>query len=188
MASVTINNSPFHEDSIITYPYGVIDSGYSCGVHVGVDIVANSGTGANIYPVFAGQVVAVNTNPNNALGVYVQILDNFGYYWRYCHMLTGSTRVNVGDNVTTNDIIGQMDSTGNVTGPHLHLECSTTQAWQCATFVNPCERIGIPNEDDLIIHYDGSPTPPTPSFDVKKNKFPWAIISRKLRNKRNGKN
>lgn len=30
MASVTINNSPFHEDSIITYPYGVIDSGYSC--------------------------------------------------------------------------------------------------------------------------------------------------------------
>lgn len=67
MASVTINNSPFHEDSIITYPYGVIDSGYTCGVHVGVDIVANSGTGANIYPVFSGQVVAVNTNPNNAL-------------------------------------------------------------------------------------------------------------------------
>lgn len=27
---VTINNSPFHEDSVITYPYGVIDSGYTC--------------------------------------------------------------------------------------------------------------------------------------------------------------
>ena len=51
MASVTINNSPFHETSRITYPYGVADSGYSCGYHTGVDIVANSGTGAYIYPV-----------------------------------------------------------------------------------------------------------------------------------------
>lgn len=150
------------------------------GVHVGVDIVADSGIGADIYPVFSGQVVAVNTNPNNALGVYVQILDNQGYYWRYCHMLTGSTRVNVGDIVTTNDIIGQMDSTGNVTGPHLHLECSTSQTWQCDTFVNPCERIGIPNEDDLIIHYDGTPTPIT----TIKRKFPWVLYARKLRSKK----
>lgn len=184
MASVTISNSPFHETSIVTYPYGVIDSGYSCGYHTGIDIVANSGTGANIYPVIGGTVVAVNTNPNNALGVYVQILDSNGYYWRYCHMLTGSARVNVGDVVTQNDIIGQMDSTGNVTGPHLHLECSTTQSWQCDTFVNPAERIGIPNEDDLIIYYEEQPTPPTPVIIPIKNKFPWQLISRKLRRKR----
>ena len=51
MSSVTISNSPFHETSRITYPYGVADSGYSCGYHTGVDIVADSGTGAYIYPV-----------------------------------------------------------------------------------------------------------------------------------------
>ena len=100
-------------------------------------------------------------------------------------MLTGSRRVNVGDNVTTNTIIGQMDSTGNVTGPHLHLECSTTLQWQCNTFVNPCERIGIPNEDDLIVYYNGSPTPPPP-IEIKKNKFNWVLQARKLRKKRNG--
>lgn len=30
MAEITINNSPVHSDSIITYPYGVADSGYQC--------------------------------------------------------------------------------------------------------------------------------------------------------------
>lgn len=65
--SVTINNSPFHETSRITYPYGVIDSGYSCGYHTGVDFVADSGTGANIYPVADGQVVRVNDDTTQAL-------------------------------------------------------------------------------------------------------------------------
>lgn len=30
MSEITINNSPVHSDIIITYPYGVTDSGYSC--------------------------------------------------------------------------------------------------------------------------------------------------------------
>lgn len=34
-------------------------------------------------------------------------------------MLTGSRRVNVGDNVTTNTIIGQMDSTRKCNGATL---------------------------------------------------------------------
>lgn len=37
MSDVTINNSPVHSDSIITRAYGVVDSGYSCGWHTGVD-------------------------------------------------------------------------------------------------------------------------------------------------------
>ena len=100
-------------------------------------------------------------------------------------MLTNSVLVSVGDLVTIDTPIGQMDSTGNVTGSHLHLECSTTQSWQCATFVNPCDRIGIPNEDDLIIYYSGiPPIPPTPpSIQSPKSKFPWVLYSRKLRKK-----
>ena len=53
MAEVTINNSPVHSDSIITYPYGVADSGYSCGWHTGVDIAPYGTTENNpvLYPV-----------------------------------------------------------------------------------------------------------------------------------------
>lgn len=187
MAEVTINNSPVHSDIIITYPYGVADSGYSCGWHTGIDFAPYSSTENNpmMYPVKDGRVVYVNLTTTQALGVQVQILDNEGHYWRYCHMVAGSVLVNVGDTVTTQTPLGRMGATGNVTGRHLHLECSTTQSWQCSTFLNPCEILGIPNVDNTIIHYDGSitPEPPEPT-PIRKNKFPWVLYARKIRNKR----
>lgn len=99
-------------------------------------------------------------------------------------MVQGSLQVSVGDRVTTGTAIGRMGSTGNVTGRHLHLECSTSQSWQCNTFLNPCTILGIPNVDNTVIHYDGSvpPTPPTPT-EKKKTKFPWVLYARKFRNR-----
>ena len=71
-------------------------------------------------------------------GNQVQIRDNrTGLYYRYCHMLYGSIQVKVGDKVTTATKVGKMGNTGNSTGTHLHLEASTTQIWQCDSFVNP---------------------------------------------------
>lgn len=58
---------------------------------------------------------------------------------------------------------------GNVTGRHLHLECSTTASWQCDTFINPCTNLGIPNEDDLVLEWGG--TPPPPILHQIKNKW-----------------
>lgn len=73
----------------------------------------------------------------------------------------------------------------------MHLECSTTQAWQCSTFVNPCNILGIPNVDNTIIEYDGSidppdpPDPPEPPISFrKKEKFKWVLYSEKLRKRR----
>ena len=102
-------------------------------------------------------------------------------------MVQGSLQVSVGDIVTLGTAIGRMGATGNVTGRHLHLECSTTQAWKCNTFLNPCTILGIPNVDNTVIHYDGSvpptpPTPPTPT-ERKKTKFPWVLYARKFRNR-----
>lgn len=186
MSEVTINNTPVHSDIIITYPYGVADSGYSCGWHTGIDFAPYGNTENNpiMYPVKDGKVVFVNLTTTQALGVQVQILDNEGHYWRYCHMVEGSVLVNVGDSVTSQTPLGRMGATGNVTGRHLHLECSTTQSWQCSTFLNPCDILGIPNVDNTIIKYDGSitPIPPTPSEEKKK--FPWVLYARKIRNKR----
>ena len=183
--SVTINNSPVHDDSIISYPYGVQNSGYSCGWHTGVDIIPHGATESNpiLYPVFDGQVVEVNTNPNNSLGCYVLIYDSLNnIYWRYCHMVVNSIQVSVGQQVTTNTPLGRMGMTGNATGIHLHLESATTSSWQCSTFVNPCNLLNIPNVDNTIIYYSGTPTPPTPApIFSKKIKFPWFIIVAKKR-------
>lgn len=188
MATVTINNSPVHGDCIITYPYGIASSGYTCGWHTGVDFAPYGPTENNpvLYPVKKGVVVYINTTTTPALGVQAQILDEDRHYWRYCHMVAGSLQVSVGQQVDLTTPIGRMGATGNVTGRHLHLECSTSQSWQCSTFINPCNILGIPNVDNTIIKYDGSVTPPEPPTPVqfKKNKFNWVLYINKLRKKR----
>lgn len=113
MATVTIPNSPVHSDIIITYPYGVVDSGYSCGWHTGVDFAPYGTTENNpiLYPVKEGKVVYTNSDTSQYLGVQAQILDNEGHYWRYCHMVSGSLQVSVGQQVTLNTPIGRMGAT-----------------------------------------------------------------------------
>lgn len=65
-----------------------------------------------------------------------------------------------------------MGNTGNSTGTHLHLELSTSQAWQCGNFLNPVEPLGIPNIRGTVVEYSGdTPEPPTPS--AKKNSIKW---------------
>lgn len=175
MAEVTINNSPVHSQISIIREYGYVLASYTCGWHTGVDFVPYGSTGTNpdIYSVSSGEVVYVDNNSNQALGVQVQVRDDNGKYWRYCHMVLNSISVQVGDRVTTDTKIGVMGTTGNSTGIHLHLELATTQTWQCATFENPCTALGIPNETGTIINYDGEtpPIPPVPPTTKKSIKW-----------------
>lgn len=90
-------------------------------------------------------------------------------------MQVGSVNLSVGDHVDFNTVIGRMGATGNVTGRHLHLECSTSQAWICSNFVNPCTELGIPNEDDLVIIWGGTPPPPPPPV-TRTGKDKWKRI------------
>ncbi len=183
MSEVTINNSPVHSQSTISRVYGYVSSDYSCGWHTGVDFVPYGTTIANP-PLFSpvnGEVVYINTTTTNALGVHCIIKETGqNRYWRLCHMVAGSLLVNVGDTVSTLTQVGTMGATGNVTGIHLHLECSTTQAWDCSTFLNPCTILGIPNEVGTIINYDGDAPPPTPPTPTKsKNNWKWFLCQQK---------
>ena len=47
---------PIHSECMISYPYGVIDSGYSCGWHTGVDLVPHGAT--ENYPLLYGCVAS----------------------------------------------------------------------------------------------------------------------------------
>lgn len=186
MAEVTINNSPVHSDTILTAVYGETGPNWS-RFHTGTDFAPHGSTPANpnLYSVCSGTVYSKTYD--GTLGNQIIIQDSqTGNYWRYCHMQNASP-LNVGDTVNTNTIVGIMGATGNVTGIHLHLEYATSPIWNYDTFLNPSEALGIPNERGTIVHWDGSipPEPPTPTFTIKRKKFPWAVFTRKIRNRRN---
>lgn len=184
MATVTINNSPIHSDSILTAVYGDTGSSWSCGFHTGIDFAPTGDTPANpdLFSVVTGQVVEIHSSPTGDLGCYVVIQDQNMDYWRYCHMVEGSIAVVQGQLVDTNTKIGNMGDTGQAYGVHLHLEHATTINWSCATFLNPCDYLQIPNERGTIVLYDGSIVPTV--TEELKHKFPWAILTRKYRRRR----
>lgn len=184
MSTVTINNSPVHSESILTAVYGETGPNWS-RFHTGTDFAPTGSTPSNppLFSVCVGTVANISYDPN-FLGHQIQIQDsNTGNYWRYCHMREAST-LSVGDQVTTMTQVGYMGMTGNATGIHLHLELSTTLAWNYDTFLNPSQALGIPNERGTIVLYDGEapgPEPPEPEYKIKKKKFPWVIYYNKFR-------
>lgn len=188
MAEVTINNSPVHSDTSLSAVYGETGP-YWQQFHTGDDFIPYGSTPNNpdIYSVSSGVVVEVSNSTTLWHGNMVLIYDSStGYYWRYCHMVNGSITVSVGQQVTTATKLGVMGATGNVSGRHLHLECSTTQAWQYSTFVNPSTVLGIANVRGTIIHYDGTtppvpPIPPPPREISNVKKWGWFMSIKKVR-------
>ncbi len=108
-------------------PGGYVTQGYvGYPGHLGVDI--GKGYGAPIYAVAVGEVVAKYYD--NAGALVIKIVHNYNgrlVFSTYAHMQ--SFAVNKGQAVDTNTIIGYMGSTGNSTGPHLHLEMSNDYDW-----------------------------------------------------------
>lgn len=96
-------------------------------------------------------------------------------------MLYGSVTLNVGDRVNLNTIVGKMGNTGNSTGTHLHLEASTSQAWVCENFVDPCQPLGFPNTRGTIVKWDSTPpTPPTPTTNNKNKWLKYKSIKKRI--------
>lgn len=98
---------------------GILTSGYGYrwgALHGGIDI-ANA-TGTPIYAVADGIVIAAG--PVSGFGIWVKLRHPDGTVTLYAHL--NSTTVNVGERVMAGDQIATMGSTGNSTGPHLHLE------------------------------------------------------------------
>ncbi len=94
--------------------------GWSSGLwshgHTGLDFAAHVGT--PIYAVANG--VITETGYDGAYGnKTIQTLPDGTEIW-YCHQ--NSINVSVGDKVIQGHQIGEVGSTGNTTGPHLHIE------------------------------------------------------------------
>ena len=93
--------------------------------HTGVDFACKSGT--PIVAVKSGTVVTSTALRNSkgqyrSYGEYVVINHHDGTMTLYAHMLSGSRTVSPNQHVSQGQVIGQIGSTGNSSGPHLHFE------------------------------------------------------------------
>lgn len=109
---------------VLAFPYqGRISSYFgwrSIGYHEGIDLIAYSGGcyGDDVYAAADG--VVTFSNIKGAYGKVVFIDHGDGLVTVYAHLSLMSLKV--GDNVKTGDVVGQIGTTGRVTGPHLHFE------------------------------------------------------------------
>ena len=94
--------------------------------HSGVDYAADYGTSIHAWQ--DGKVISSGWNGNYGLFVAIQHSDNS--ISRYAHL--SSIKVEKGEKVKSNQIIGLVGSTGKSTGPHLHFEILIN-----GKFVNP---------------------------------------------------
>lgn len=110
--------------------------------HYGVDYRAADGD--NVLAVADGKILRVDFGPFKELdtpdartglkkrswGQYVVVKHSDGSTTLYAHLVEKSSdHLRVGMSAVKGQIIGKADSTGGVTGPHLHLEYSPTGEW-----------------------------------------------------------
>lgn len=90
--------------------------------HDGIDFTP--GDGSPIVSLADGVVITA-TESGGGLGVYVEVQHNIGGQLitsLYAHQQYGSLQVSAGQRVTAGQVLGAVGTTGQSTGPHMHLE------------------------------------------------------------------
>jgi len=114
-----------------SYRFGIRNRRYAAGFHTGCDYAAPKGS--VIVAVAAGTVI--RTDWGGAYGNWTHVRDAGGHVWMYAHQSRRTVRK--GQRVAVGEVIGYVGTTGNVTGPHLHLEKSRRGSWSYAKVVEP---------------------------------------------------
>lgn len=92
------------------------------GGHQGVDFLP--GLGTPVLAIADGVVTQIG-EPSGALGVHVVIqhtIDGETVFSTYSHMGLGTMHLAVGQAISRGDVVGNVGSTGESTGPHLHFQ------------------------------------------------------------------
>ncbi|WUS98238.1 M23 family metallopeptidase [Streptomyces sp. NBC_00708] len=103
----------------ITSTFGQAGSMWSSGYHTGLDFAAPTGT--PIKAIHTGTIKSAGYSGSYGYRTVLELEDGTELW--FCHQ--SSIDVSIGQKVTTGDTIGRVGATGNVTGPHLHLEVHT---------------------------------------------------------------
>jgi murein DD-endopeptidase MepM/ murein hydrolase activator NlpD len=102
------------EPVVLTARFG--QYGLWSSYHTGLDF--NGNTGDEIHAIANGVVISASYDGSYGNKTVVQLEDGTELW--YCHQ--NAFGVSVGDTVRAGEIIGQVGSTGHVTGSHLHVE------------------------------------------------------------------
>ena len=115
-----VNDSPF----IMPYDGGYISSYYgwrSMGWHTGIDIIGGFGVSCYGDPIWAARDGYVSfADYSGTYGLIIIIQHEDGSETRYAHC--SAVKVEVGEFVEQGQVIGNIGTTGYVTGAHLHFE------------------------------------------------------------------
>lgn len=99
----------------LTSHYGDSGSMWSSGHHTGLDFAAPTGT--PVKAVGGGKITSAGWSGSYGYRIVLELPDGTEVW--YCHLSSMSV---TGGSVAAGDTIGRVGATGNVTGPHLHLE------------------------------------------------------------------
>ncbi|MEV6109130.1 M23 family metallopeptidase [Streptomyces sp. NPDC051940] len=99
----------------ITSTFGQAGDMWSSGYHTGLDFAASTGT--PVYAVHGGTITSAGWAGSYGYQIIVTLDDGTEVWYNHLSSILKSS-----GEVTTGDMIGRVGATGNVTGPHLHLE------------------------------------------------------------------
>ncbi len=121
--------NPIRVPYIITQEWDQI--GYGTGqIHGGIDVAPTGGATPPVYVAKAGKVVQIV--PNHEVGGNYVVIEHDGYWTYYGHL--ANIQVSMGQQVTTDTVVGICGATGLATGVHLHFEVWKDTQW---TRINP---------------------------------------------------
>lgn len=130
--------APLDKPYLITSEFGPRNNPTGSGsqMHNGIDLVdANGNQTAPIWSSAKGEVIYAQWN-DGGYGNCVMIKHADGYITAYNHM--SAIKVSVGQKVEQHVQVGNMGSTGDSTGPHMHFEIKT-EMW--SGHINPRDKI-----------------------------------------------
>lgn len=161
--------SPFREAFVVSSPF---DTPRSYGKHEGVDYVATSMQGNEMIHCGYDGTVDLVAYSATGYGKYVRVKHtrNGGTFWTYyAHLDTQLVTVN--QVVTKGQVLGEIGSTGNSTGEHLHLTLRVP-GYGLSGYVVP----DVVNPDPYVDRWQPEPPPPPPTGQGMKNgsfEKPW---------------
>lgn len=125
----------------VTCEYNKKGNLWSSGYHKGIDLVCDN---RSIYSTCDGVVKTVGFD-KDGWGQYIRVQENSTKNIHiFCHLITGSQKVKVGQKVTRATILGTMGTTGKSTGVHLHFQIEKSNTDR--TVLDPTNWLRIPNK------------------------------------------
>jgi murein DD-endopeptidase MepM/ murein hydrolase activator NlpD len=106
---------------------GIVTASHTHHDYPAVDIAAPAGS--PVYAINDATVLRAWSAPDPRCGIGLTFQTKDGQTWTYCHLAVLDSNVVAGASLTAGQQVGLVGSTGEATGPHLHLQLQPAGAW-----------------------------------------------------------